>query len=482
MRFGAIFVLVALLAVTTPVIFAEELSLEMVLEVPAPPTNLIASSGLPIDLSWTASPEPNPNTPLTHYSIERSVNGGVTWSVLSANIGNVQNFIDSDVVIGSVYDYRVKAHNKVGDSISSNISTATAIIKDSEKIRNIGAKVGETALYVEPELEKELETEFEHYILTQDDLRGLFDRYWKIINVDTDLSDTEFLSSTVIIRDGEREFDPVYKKNKIPAITVEIYQFEFGSDQEDFWFVDEYEQSISDLASISGFSETTGDCFFENSIEGGMSGCSYENIIIQVTTFDLYEKHLRTIKKDVRLESEPTLKVLNKVIEKINDFKGRDHGVGVVNVLLDEIEQRQIAAKDAVKEKHNNENYVDMENNFGIDQDKKFKEINKNTDPEDSLRDGINYFSCKKDDFGVVSIAGEFANGVGFVNSAKITISLTDGNGDIIISDSNNFDQIEKYDTRKFVAYVNTDENFNDCSVEIKSDDGSMIYKRSIRN
>tara|TARA_Y100000590_G_scaffold465180_1_gene636725 strand:+ start:367 stop:1758 length:1392 start_codon:yes stop_codon:yes gene_type:complete len=463
MRFGAIFVLVALLAVTTPVIFAEELSLEMVLEVPAPPTNLIASSGLPIDLSWTASPEPNPDMPVTHYSIEKSVNGGVTWSVLSANIGNVQNFIDSDVVIGSVYDYRVKAHNKVGDSISSNISTATAIIKDSEKIRNIGAKVGETALYVEPELEKELETEFEHYILTQDDLRGLFDRYWKIINVDTDLSDTEFLSSTIIIRDGEREFDPVYKKNKIPAITVEIYQFEFGSDQEDFWFVDEYEQSISDLASISGFSETTGDCFFENSIEGGMSGCSYENIIIQVTTFDLYEKHLRTIKKDVRLESEPTLKVLNKVIEKINDFKGRDHGVDVVNVLLDKIDRNQIVGKD-------------------LKQDKEFKEIDTNTDPEDSLRDGINYFSCKKDDFGVVSIAGEFANGVGFVDGAKITISLTDGNDDIIISDSNNFDQIEKYDTRKFVAYVKTNERFNDCNVEIKSDDGSLVYERSIKN
>ena len=463
MRFGAIFVLVALLAVTTPVIFAEELSLEMVLEVPAPPTNLIASSGLPIDLSWTASPEPNPDMPVTHYSIEKSVNGGVTWSVLSANIGNVQNFIDSDIVIGSVYDYRVKAHNKVGDSISSNISTATAIIKDSEKIRNIGAKVGETALYVEPELEKELETEFEHYILTQDDLRGLFDRYWKIINVDTDLSDTEFLSSTIIIRDGEREFDPVYKKNKIPAITVEIYQFEFGSDQEDFWFVDEYEQSISDLASISGFSDTTGDCFFESSIEGGMSGCSYENIIIQVTTFDLYEKHLRTIKKDVRLESEPTLKVLNKVIEKINDFKGRDHGVDVVNVLLDKIDRNQIVGKD-------------------LKQDKEFKEIDTNTDPEDSLRDGINYFSCKKDDFGVVSIAGEFANGVGFVDGAKITISLTDENDDIIISDSNNFDQIEKYDTRKFVAYVKTNERFNDCNVEIKSDDGSLVYERSIKN
>ena len=102
MRFGAIFVLVALLAVTTPVIFAEELSLEMVLEVPAPPTNLIASSGLPIDLNWTASQEPNPDTPVTHYSIERSVNDGVSWNILSANVGNVQNFSDSDIVIGNV--------------------------------------------------------------------------------------------------------------------------------------------------------------------------------------------------------------------------------------------------------------------------------------------------------------------------------------------------------------------------------------------
>ena len=194
-----------------------------------------------------------------------------------------------------------------------------------------------------------------------------------------------------------------------------------------------------------------------------MSGCSYENIIIQVTTFDLYEKHLRTIKKDVRLESEPTLKVLNKVIEKINDFKGRDHGVDVVNVLLDKIDRNQIVGKD-------------------LKQDKEFKEIDTNTDPEDSLRDGINYFSCKKDDFGVVSIAGEFANGVGFVDGAKITISLTDGNDDIIISDSNNFDQIEKYDTRKFVAYVKTNERFNDCNVEIKSDDGSLVYERSIKN
>ena len=63
------------------------------------------------------------------------------------------------MIVLSSSSHLLRKDNLNAYSISSNISTATAIIKDSEKIRNIGAKVGETALYVEPELEKELETE-----------------------------------------------------------------------------------------------------------------------------------------------------------------------------------------------------------------------------------------------------------------------------------------------------------------------------------
>ena len=100
--------------------------------------------------------------------------------------------------------------------------------------------------------------------------------------------------------------------------------------------------------------------------------------------------------------------------------------------------------------------------------------------PETALKAGINYFTCKKNDFGIVSVAGEFVNGVGFMNDAKITISITDENENVIVTDSNNFHNIEKYDTRKFVAYVNTDENFHDCSVEITSDDGLLNYKTSL--
>ena len=101
-------------------------------------------------------------------------------------------------------------------------------------------------------------------------------------------------------------------------------------------------------------------------------------------------------------------------------------------------------------------------------------------DPETALKAGINHFTCKKNDFGIVSIAGEFVNGVGFINDAKITIGITDQNENVITTDSNHFHNVEKYDTRKFVAYIKTDEKFYDCTVEITSDDGLLKYKTSL--
>ena len=101
-------------------------------------------------------------------------------------------------------------------------------------------------------------------------------------------------------------------------------------------------------------------------------------------------------------------------------------------------------------------------------------------DPETALKAGINNFMCKKNDFGIVSIAGEFVNGIGFINDAKNTIGITDQNENVITSDSNNFHNVEKYDTRKFVAYIKTDEKFYDCTVEITSNDGLLNYKTSL--
>ena len=142
------------------------------------------------------------------------------------------------------------------------------------------------------------------------------------------------------------------------------------------------------------------------------------------------------------------MKIVNKILEKINNSKHRDYTGNLVDVLY--AGQRENTINDGMK---------DMI-------DTGMKDM---IDPETALKAGINHFTCKKNDFGIVSIAGEFVNGVGFINDAKITIGITDQNENVITTDSNNFHNVDKYDTRKFVAYIKTDEKFYDCTVETVS-------------
>ena len=146
MKFNVFFVVTIFLVMTIPISLAHTnaQSEETFNRVPEQPLNLIAITNLPIIVSWNASSDPSSQTPVTHYSIERSNDGGKTWDVISLRIeitkpyshvkAETITYTDSNVVIGNIYDYRVKAHNIVGESIPSIIVNATAIIDKSDKI------------------------------------------------------------------------------------------------------------------------------------------------------------------------------------------------------------------------------------------------------------------------------------------------------------------------------------------------------------
>ena len=482
MKFNVFFVLIVFLVMIIPISLAHTnaQSEETLSIVPEPPTNLIAITNLPINLSWIASPDTSSQTPVTHYSIERSTDSGKTWDVLSTSIDITKpynhvkaetiTYTDSNVMIGNAYDYRVKAHNIVGESIPSNIVKAVAILDTSDKIITFGQRAGEKFV---PDLISEFDdvseviTNFEkNYVLTEDDVKEVFDSRWEIIMTENMLNntDTDMRSSKIILKDTTQLFDPIMNKFKLSSITVEVYQFDDEYEQEEFWYMEEYDKTIFDIALKSGFSQTVGICFFENSEQGGMSGCSYDDIIVQVTIFDPYMQHYRYNNSEYsenysNLGNEPTLKIVNKILEKINNSKHRDYTGNLVDVLYDGQTENTINGG--------------MKNTADSDTDDMI-------DPETALKAGINHFTCKKNDFGIVSIAGEFVNGVGFINDAKITIGITDQNENVITTDSNHFHNVEKYDTRKFVAYIKTDEKFYDCTVEITSNDGLLNYKTSL--
>ena len=479
MKFNVFFVVTVFLVMIIPISLAHTnaQSEETLFTIPDTPTNLIAVTNLPINLSWTASSDPSSQAPVTHYSIERSNNGGETWDVISLRIeitkpyshvkAETITYTDSNVVIGNIYDYRVKAHNIVGESVPSITANATAILDMDKKIITFGQRAGEKFV-PDPNSEiynEKVMTSFEkNYILTEDDVKEVFDSRWEIIMTENMLNntDTDMRSSKIILKDTTQFFDPIMNKLKLSSITVEVYQFDYEYEQEEFWYMEEYDKTIFDIALKSGFSETTGSCFFENSKQGGMSGCSYDDIIIQATIFDPYTQHYRYKsahynQNDANLNKAPTLKIVNKILEKINDSKNREYNSNLVDVLRD-----------------------GQTSNNPISQVSASQMIDNSIDPETALKAGINHFTCKKNDFGIVSIAGEFVNGVGFINNAKITIGITDQNENVITTDSNNFHNVEKYDTRKFVAYIKTDEKFYDCTVEITSDDGLLKYKTSL--
>src|SRR5438445_1825374 len=96
---------------------------------PSPPMGLAATtaSSSQINLSWTA-PAENGGSAITGYMIERSANGGSSWSTLVANTGSTATtYSDTGLAHTTTFTYRVSAINSIGTSSSSGTTSATTL-------------------------------------------------------------------------------------------------------------------------------------------------------------------------------------------------------------------------------------------------------------------------------------------------------------------------------------------------------------------
>lgn len=93
---------------------------------PSAPTGLTATtaSSSKINLSWTA-PSSNGGSAVTGYKIERSNNGGASWSTVVSNTGSTgTTYTSGGLTANATYTFRVSAINSVGTSSPSNIASA----------------------------------------------------------------------------------------------------------------------------------------------------------------------------------------------------------------------------------------------------------------------------------------------------------------------------------------------------------------------
>jgi hypothetical protein len=82
--------------------------------------NAIASSSTQINLIWTDTSNNE-----SEFKIERSTNGGSTFSLAGRVGANVQTFSDTGLTPSTTYHYRVRSTNAFGDSNPSGVDAAT---------------------------------------------------------------------------------------------------------------------------------------------------------------------------------------------------------------------------------------------------------------------------------------------------------------------------------------------------------------------
>ncbi len=114
----------SLLLLSSTVSTANALSLPILLQ---PPTNLTAQavSTSQINLSW--SPPSNLGSLLlTGYKIDRSTNGGGSWSTIVSSTGSSSTtYSDTGLASSTTYTYRVSAITVLISSSPSNTASAT---------------------------------------------------------------------------------------------------------------------------------------------------------------------------------------------------------------------------------------------------------------------------------------------------------------------------------------------------------------------
>jgi hypothetical protein len=89
---------------------------------PAAPTHLTATaaSATQVNLAWSES-----STNATGFTIQRSTNGGRSWTTIATVGSSARTYSDRTVTKGKAYQYRVAATSSAGTSAWSNVASVT---------------------------------------------------------------------------------------------------------------------------------------------------------------------------------------------------------------------------------------------------------------------------------------------------------------------------------------------------------------------
>lgn len=272
---------------------------------------------------------------------------------------------------------------------------------------------------------------------------------WRIFSTEYEFSEKEGIvdSVKIIFTDISRVYEPIFYKFKVPTLVVKILEFNNQNDLDNYWnsFQGADKEKIFDSAYLTGNPNENSECFFNYNPNGALTSCTYDNLIVQVIIFDEHDEHFDYDVKNLILdETEPTTRISGEILKKISNFKHEKINSELHYVLQNDIQ---------------NDNLQELTN---------VQVIPKSIEPEKSVIQGVKSFSCIRDDFGLVTISGQYNNDKLERTQVTLVILFLDTHGNIVGKTSTTLNDLEEFESKRFIGHSKWHENFSACQISIQ--------------
>ena len=344
-------------------------------------------------------------------------------------------------------------------------------VKEAYKVFKRDLPVKNNTEIIEEEEKREVKkipSKLKKILPTEEQLEKITHRtIWKFIDKQSNFDEEVGIETmTALLRDITRVYDPIVNKYRVATIQIEIIKYDDIYELEYYW--DEISvnslEKIFDNGYLLGSPNEDIDCMFNHSEEGAMTLCKSNEYIIQSIIYDKYQEHFSYNKLKVGSEKleltqdEMTTRIVDIILKNIDSSINEETQLYKVlesnrEIKESELKENQVMDKKNKEEIKNNNLKVEQNRNklLGIERDKKY---------------GIQNFSCIKDEFGLITISGQFNNNQIKKDKVVLEILFLDYEQNIIFKNSANLLDIDKFETKRFLGNTKIDESYSICTVK----------------
>jgi hypothetical protein len=232
-------------------------------------------------------------------------------------------------------------------------------------------------------------------------------------------------------------------------------------------------EEIFNNAYLIGSPNENVNCMFNYSAEGGITLCMTDEYIVQSIIYDKYQEHFSYNKLKIgpkKLEinqDEMTTRIVQEILKNIEKNKDVEVDYELFKIFKSNKEIKEKEVKD--KQKHDK---IKGENQIQNKKENSMKEQqskNKLLGMEKDKKYGIQNFSCIKDEFGLITISGQFNNNEIKKDKVVLEILFLDYEQNIIFKNNANLLEIDEFETKRFLGNTKINKPFLTCTIQMNN-------------